>query len=52
MVDTDLVREAHARKLVVYPWTVNEPGEIALLRALGVDGIFTDHPDRVARPRR
>jgi len=52
MVDTDLVREAHARKLAVYPWTVNEPGEIALMRALGVDGIFTDHPDRVARPRR
>ena len=52
MVDTDLVREAHARKLAVYPWTVNEPGEIALLRALGVDGIFTDYPDRVARPRR
>lgn len=52
MVDTDLVREAHARKLSVYPWTVNEPGEIALLRALGIDGIFTDYPDRVARPRR
>lgn len=52
MVDTDLVRDAHARKLSVYPWTVNEPGEIALLRALGVDGIFTDYPDRVARPRR
>jgi len=52
MVDTDLVREAHARRLSVYPWTVNEPGEIALLRALGVDGIFTDYPDRVARPRR
>jgi glycerophosphoryl diester phosphodiesterase len=52
MVDTDLVREAHSRRLSVYPWTVNEPGEIALLRALGVDGIFTDYPDRVARPRR
>ncbi len=52
IVDTDLVREAHARNLSVYPWTVNEPGEIALLRALGVDGIFTDYPDRVARPRR
>jgi glycerophosphoryl diester phosphodiesterase len=52
MVDTDLVREAHARDLSVYPWTVNEPGEIALMRALGVDGMFTDYPDRVARPRR
>lgn len=52
MVDMDLVREAHARDLSVYPWTVNEPGEIALLRALGVDGVFTDYPDRVARPRR
>jgi glycerophosphoryl diester phosphodiesterase len=52
MVDTTVVAEAHARKLAVYPWTANEPGEIALLRALGVDGIFTDFPDRVARPRR
>ena len=52
VVDTALVAAAHDRKLAVYPWTANEPGEIALLRAIGVDGIFTDFPDRVARPRR
>jgi glycerophosphoryl diester phosphodiesterase len=29
-------------------FTVNEPDEMARLHALGVDGIFTDYPDRVA----
>jgi glycerophosphoryl diester phosphodiesterase len=52
MVDRELVEAAHARSLAVYAWTANSHGEIKLLRALGVDGIFTDHPDRVARPRR
>ncbi len=52
MVDRELVEAAHARKLAVYAWTANSHGEIKLLSALGVDGMFTDHPDRVARPRR
>lgn len=52
MMDTAVVGAARERRLAVYPWVANEPGEIALLRAMGVDGIFSDHPDRVARPRR
>jgi glycerophosphoryl diester phosphodiesterase len=52
MVDTAVVNAAHEHRLTVYAWIANEPGEIALLRAMGVDGIFSDHPDRVARPRR
>ncbi len=53
----DLVRDAHARGLVVHPWTfrVEAPGdgyasmdeELAhFFFEYGVDGVFTDFPDR------
>jgi glycerophosphoryl diester phosphodiesterase len=46
--------EARALGLRVIPWTVNEPADIARLLAWGVDGIISDHPERVvqALPRR
>lgn len=31
----------------IYTWTVNEPEDIARVKALGVDGIITDFPDRI-----
>lgn len=43
----ELVREAHDAGLEVHVWTANEPREIAALREMGVDGIFSDHPDRL-----
>lgn len=46
-VDRALVDAAHSRGLFVHPYTVNDPEEIARLVALGVDGVFTDRPDRV-----
>jgi glycerophosphoryl diester phosphodiesterase len=49
MVDTDLVSAAHKRGLSVWAWTANAPGEIALMNALGVDGMFSDYPERVVR---
>jgi glycerophosphoryl diester phosphodiesterase len=52
MVDQEFVNDAHARGWNVWAWTANEPGEIELLMALGVDGIFTDYPDRVVNPRK
>ena len=52
MVDKELVDDAHRRGWKVWTWTANEPGEIELLTALGVDGIFTDYPDRVVDPRK
>ena len=33
-------------------YTVNDPVRARELRALGVDGVFTDFPDRVRRPQR
>jgi hypothetical protein len=32
---------------VVHPWTVDQPGDIEMLVALGVDGMFTDVPDEL-----
>ena len=46
-VDTALVQAAHARCLDVHPYTVNEAAEMRSLIALGVDGMFTNFPDRL-----
>ena len=46
-VDAALVQAAHARRLYVYTYTVNETSEMEGLVAMGVDGIFTDFPDRL-----
>ena len=37
---------AHERGIKVFVWVVNEPEDIALMKRLGVDGIFTDFPGR------
>ena len=35
------------RGIKVIPWTVNEPADMKRLMAWGVDGIITDHPERL-----
>jgi glycerophosphoryl diester phosphodiesterase len=40
------VRAAHDRDLTIRAWTVNDPAESGRLAAMGVDGIFTDFPER------
>ena len=46
-VDEPLVEAAHARCLGVHPYTVNEPEEMEQLVSIGVDGMFTNFPDRL-----
>ena len=46
-VDQRFVDDAHARGLMVYVYTVNHPKDIADMHRLGVDGVFTDFPERV-----
>jgi glycerophosphoryl diester phosphodiesterase len=47
-IDPRIVEEAHVRGFDVWVWTVNEPGEMRRLIALGVDGLFSDYPERFA----
>lgn len=45
-VDERLVADAHARGRQLNVYTVNKPDELRLMRELGVDGVFSDYPDR------
>ena len=45
-----LVNDAHADGRKVYVYTVNEPADLARMRALNVDGVFSDFPERVCGP--
>jgi len=49
IVTRRLVNSAHDAKLSVHVWTVNDPAELAHFQAMGVDGIFTDFPERCNR---
>jgi glycerophosphoryl diester phosphodiesterase len=43
----ELIDAAHAEGLAVYVFTVNREEDMRRLLALGVDGMFTDYPDRL-----
>ncbi|WP_181768395.1 glycerophosphodiester phosphodiesterase [Streptomyces albidus (ex Kaewkla and Franco 2022)] len=43
LVDRAFLRAAHARRMQVHVWTVNERDRMQELLDLGVDGIVTDH---------
>lgn len=47
LVNEEFLRSAHQRGLKVFVYTVNQPDDIARLEAMGVDGVFTDFPERV-----
>jgi len=54
--DRALVEECHAKGLKVFAYTPNEPAEMRELIEAGVDGVYTDFPDRMSevmdgRPR-
>ncbi len=44
-----LIAPAHRAGLPVFVYTVDEPARMRALVARGVDGIFTNYPDRLAR---
>lgn len=47
-----LVSEAHERGYAVLVYTVNETTDIERMLAFGVDGVFSDYPDRVMACRK
>lgn len=48
-VDPALISESHRLGIQVVVWTVNKPEDIARMIDLGVDGIISDHPERLRK---
>jgi glycerophosphoryl diester phosphodiesterase len=46
-INQNFVDDAHKRGLKVYVWTVNDSDDINRMKKLGVDGIFSNYPDRI-----
>ena len=49
VVTAAFVARAHALGVEVHVWTINDAAEAEALLALGVDGIMSDFPGRIAR---
>ncbi|WP_417884973.1 glycerophosphodiester phosphodiesterase [Zunongwangia sp.] len=48
LVGPDFIRDAHRNNFKVNVWTVNKKQSIEKMKQLGVDGIISDYPDRIA----
>ena len=47
LITPDLLEHAHQHGTVVHAWTINDADEMRRLLDLGVDGLITDHPERL-----
>lgn len=47
VIDQHFIEQAHNNGLIVHPYTINEPEQMQRLIGWGVDGMFTDFPDRL-----
>lgn len=46
-VNADNVAKLHEAGFKVYTYTVNDPADFQRLKAAGVDGVFSDYPDKM-----
>jgi glycerophosphoryl diester phosphodiesterase len=46
-IDQALVDDAHRRNMKVFVWTVNDSDDIQRMKNLGVDGMFSNFPERL-----
>ena len=46
-INQKLVDSAHELDLKIFVYTINEPEDIDRVKSLGIDGIFSDYPDRI-----
>jgi glycerophosphoryl diester phosphodiesterase len=46
LLSSDKVTQLHKQGIKVIPWTVNTLSEMQQIKAMGVDGLITDYPDR------
>lgn len=46
-LDADAVKRMREKGFKVFTWTVNEKDDIEKMKSIGVDGIFSNFPDRV-----
>jgi glycerophosphoryl diester phosphodiesterase len=51
LVTPELVERAHRQGLGVRVWTANQPTQLRQLLRWGVDGVFTDYPERAVIAR-
>lgn len=52
LVNKAFVEDAHRRGLKVFVYTVNQADDLRRVRAMGVDGVFTNYPERVLSAHR
>lgn len=48
VVTDAFVQRAKSLEMLVHVWTINEPAAMRRLRAMGCDGVISDHPERWA----
>lgn len=46
-LDIEIANQIRAAGFKIFPWTVNDPQAIIKMKRIGVDGIFTNYPERV-----
>lgn len=46
-LDLKIANKIREQGFKIYPWTVNEPQAIIKMKRMGVDGIFTNYPERI-----